>query len=82
MNFQEVLVEVKKGRSDNETSKRLGITRQSFSNYKHSKGMPSETTLKRIAIVAELPLMAVFLAAYAEKIEDEAIKKEMQILAS
>ena len=73
MNLQDVLDKVCNGTSDNLTSRKLGITRQMFSHYRTGYRLPSNEVLDKMAEIGELSAVEVYLAAYAERIDNPVV---------
>ncbi len=82
MNFQDVLNKVCDGVSDNKTSQKLGISRTMFSKYRNGHKLPSNDTLERMAELSGLPAIEVYLAAYAEKIDNPMVAEQFRHLAA
>lgn len=82
MNFQDVLNAVTKGASDYSAAKKLGITRQAFSSYRNNKRIPDDKLLDKMAEVAELNAVEVYLAAYAEKLHNPKVAEAFRHLAA
>ena len=70
MNFQDVLNTVTQGHSDNQTSKKLGVSRTAFSNWRNGRRVPEDEILDRMVELSGLPVEKVYLAAYAEKLHN------------
>lgn len=70
MNLQDVLDKVCDGMSDNKTAQKLGIHRVSFSNYRNGHKTPSDEIVNRMIEVSGLNPVEVYMAVYAEKIDN------------
>jgi hypothetical protein len=70
MTLQDVLNKVCNGNSDNKTSQKLGISRISFSRYRNGKQVPNDELLEKFIEISGLNPVDVYLAAYAERIEN------------
>ena len=82
MNFQDVLNKVCNGVSDNKTSQKLGVSRVMFSQYRNGHAMPTNETLEKMIEMSGLPPYQVYLAAYAEKIENPQVAEAFRHLAA
>lgn len=80
MNFQDVLNLVTKGHSDNQTSKKLGVTRTAFSNWRNSRRVPDNEMLDKMAELAGIDPIEVYIAAYAERIENPVLAERFRHL--
>ena len=81
MNFQDVLNSVCNGDSDNKTSKKINVSRITFSRYRNGHAIPNDATLDRIIELTGLDAMKVYYAAYAEKINNPKVAEEFRKLA-
>ena len=70
MTLQDVLDKVCNGTSDNMTSKRLNISRVTFSRYRNERTIPSDEILNKFIEDANLDPVQVYMAAYAEKVHN------------
>lgn len=82
MNFQDVLNKVCNGVSDNKTSQKLGISRVIFSRYRNGHTIPSNDMLDKMAEFSGLTPTQVYLAAYAEKIDNPIAAEQFRHLAA
>ncbi|NQY65828.1 MAG: helix-turn-helix transcriptional regulator [Alteromonadaceae bacterium] len=82
MDFQDVLNAVCKGDSDNKTSKKLNVSRITFSRYRNGHVIPSDEVLDKMIEISGLEAMKVYYAAYAEKIRNPKVADEFRHLAS
>lgn len=82
MTLQDVLDKVCNGVSDNKTSKKLGISRVTFSRYRNERNIPSNDILDKMIEMADLNPVEVYLAAYAEKIDNPQIAESFRHLAA
>lgn len=82
MNFQDVLDKVCNGMSDNKTSQILGVSRVMFSQYRTGRRLPSNAMLDKMAEISGLDPLEVYLAAYAEKIDNKDIAEQFRHLAA
>jgi transcriptional regulator with XRE-family HTH domain len=85
MNLQDVLNKVCAGMSDNKTSQKLNISRITFSKYRNGHSIPSDEVLDKFIAETNLNPVDVYLAAYAEKIQNpivaEAFRNQGNIAA-
>ena len=70
MTLQDVLNKVCGEVSDTKTSRKLGISRQSFSAYRTGYRIPNDDVLDKMIEVSGLNPVEVYMAAYAEKIHN------------
>jgi transcriptional regulator with XRE-family HTH domain len=82
MNFQDVLNKVCNGVSDNKTSQKLGISRVIFSRYRNGHTIPSNKMLDKMAALSGLDPLKVYLATYAEKIDNPSVAEQLRHLAA
>jgi hypothetical protein len=82
MNFQDVLNAVKADGSDYAASKKLGITRQMFSQYRNRGSIPNDDLLDKMVELSGLPVEKVYLAAYAEKLHNPKAAEAFRHLAA
>ncbi|NQZ22460.1 MAG: helix-turn-helix transcriptional regulator [Colwellia sp.] len=82
MNFQDVLDKVCNGFSDNKTSQKLGVSRVMFSQYRTGRRLPSNEMLDKMVKLSGLNPVEVYLAAYAEKIDDPSVAEQFRHLAA
>ena len=73
MTLQDVLNKVCDGMSDNKTSKKLGISRTTFSSYRTGHSNPSDEVLDRMIEISGLDPVIVYMAAYAEKVHNPVV---------
>lgn len=73
MNLQDMLTKVCGDLSDNKTSQKLGITRITFSKYRNGHSIPSNDVLDKMIEISGLNPVDVYLAAYAEKIQNPVV---------
>ena len=73
MTLQDVLNKVCNGMSDNKTSQKLGISRQVFSHYRTGRKNPSDEVLDKMIEISGLNPVDVYMAAYAEKIQNPVV---------
>jgi len=85
MNLQDVLDKVCNGMSDNKTSQKLNVSRVTFSKYRNGHSIPSDEILEKFIEVSGLNPVQVYMAAYAEKIQNplvaEAFRNSEQFAA-
>jgi predicted transcriptional regulator len=85
MTLQDVLNKVCNGNSDIQTAKNLGINRVSFSNYRNGHKTPSDDILNRMIELSGLNPVEVYMAAYAEKVQNpivaEAFRNQRHLAA-
>lgn len=82
MNFQDVLDKVCDGVSDNKTSQKLGVSRVMFSQYRTGRRLPSNEMLDKMVELSGLNPVEVYLAAYAEKIDDPTVAEKFRQLVA
>jgi transcriptional regulator with XRE-family HTH domain len=82
MNFQDVLNKATHGHSDGKTAKKLGVTRQAFSHWRNGRRTPEDEILDQIAELSGLPVEKVYLAAYADKLENAVAAAAFRHLAA
>jgi transcriptional regulator with XRE-family HTH domain len=82
MTLQDVLNKVCDGVSDNKTSQRLGISRQVFSHYRTGRKNPSDDVLEKMIEISGLDPVEVYLAAYAEKIDNPKVAEAFRHLSA
>lgn len=82
MTLQDVLNKVCNGNSDIQTAKKLGINRVSFSNYRNGHKTPNNEILDRMIELSGLSPLEVYLAAYAEKIDNPKVAEQFRHLAA
>ncbi|MBO9490725.1 helix-turn-helix transcriptional regulator [Endozoicomonas sp. G2_1] len=75
MTLQDLLDKVCDGMSDNKTSQKLGITRNTFSRYRNGHKVPSDEVLDKFIEVSGLDPVEVYMAAYSEKIQNPIVAK-------
>ncbi len=80
MNFQDVLNKVCNGVSDTKTSHKLGITRVMFSRYRNGHRLPSNEVLEGMVELSGLNPVEVYLATYAEKIDNPRVAEQFRHL--
>ncbi|WP_341219972.1 helix-turn-helix transcriptional regulator [uncultured Pseudoalteromonas sp.] len=61
-------------------AKKLGISSQAFYQFKNGKRIPSEKILDQLAIITGLNPVDVYLAAYAEKLDNTDIANKLRSL--
>ncbi len=82
MNFQDVLDKVCGDLSDNKTSQKLGVSRVMFSRYRNGHRLPSNNMLDKMVEASGLTPAQVYLAAYAEKIDNPKVAEQFRHLAA
>lgn len=82
MDLQRALDMVCNGESDNKTSQKLGITRSMFSAYRTGRKTPSNEILDKMAEMSNLKPIELYLAAYAEKIDNPKVAEQFRHLAA
>ncbi len=82
MNFSDVISAVTAEHSGYAVAKKLGISSQMFYRYKNNGVIPSDETLDKMAKIANLPPVQVYLAAYAEKLGNPEIAAQFRTLAT
>jgi transcriptional regulator with XRE-family HTH domain len=82
MNFQEVLNTVKAGDSDYVLAQKLGVKRQTVSNWRNGRRTPEDSLLDKMVEMSTLTVQQVYLAAYAEKTENLKAREVFRTLAS
>jgi transcriptional regulator with XRE-family HTH domain len=82
MNFQDVLDKVCNGVSDNKTSQKLGVSRVMFSRYRNGHRLPSNDMLDKMVELSGLSPVEVYLAAYAEKIDNPQVAEQFRHLVA
>jgi transcriptional regulator with XRE-family HTH domain len=82
MNFQDVLNKVCNGVSDTKTSQKLGVSRVMFSQYRNGHRLPSNEMLDKMVELSGLNPVEVYLATYAEKIDNPQIAEQFRHLAA
>lgn len=82
MNFQDVLNTVTQGNSDGMTAKKLGVSRQAFSNWRNNRRIPEDDILDRMVELSGLTIQQVYLAAYAEKLHNPKAAEAFRHLAA
>ena len=75
MNLQDVLNKVCNGMSDNKTRQKLKISRATFSNYRNGHTTPTDEILDKMIEMSGLNPVEVYMAAYAEKIQNPIVAK-------
>lgn len=70
MNFSEVLNAVIADGSAYAAAKKVGVTPPTFYRYQNGKKHPSDNVLNKMIKITGLPPEQVYLAAYAEKIDN------------
>lgn len=82
MTLQDVLNAVCDGISDSEASRKLNISRITFSRYRNGHKIPSDDVLDRMAEIARLDPVEVYLAAYAERVHNPKVAEAFRHLAA
>jgi hypothetical protein len=73
MTLQDVLNKVCNGMSDNKTRQKLKISRATFSNYRNGHTTPTDEVLDKMIEMSGLNPVEVYMAAYAEKIQNPVV---------
>lgn len=82
MNFIDVLDTAAAGGSDYALSKKLNISRQMVCHFRNGRKIPSDEVLDKMAEIANLDPIKVYLAAYAEKLGNPEIAEQFRGLAT
>jgi transcriptional regulator with XRE-family HTH domain len=82
MIFQDVINAITADCSGYAAAKKLGITPSTFYKYKNGSKLPSDETLDKMAELTSFTPQQVYLAAYAERLENTEVAKAFRHLAA
>lgn len=82
MRFSEVINSLTVEHSGYAIAKKLGVTPSTFYRWRDGKKIPSDEILEKMAVMANLNKVDVFLAAYAERVDDPEVREHFRKLAA
>ncbi len=82
MTLNDLLDKVCNGMSDNMTSKKLGINRVTFSNYRNGHTIPKDEIVDRMIESSGVNPLEAYLAVYAEKVSNPQVAEQFRHLSA